>query len=75
MNELDFRMLSLAVQHWYRHYDVAPTDHATDTLCLAAINFLRGGCQTVEEIAHKLIEAYDGLHAVHINAPSSASVH
>ena len=41
MNELDFRMLSLAVQHWYRHYNVATTDHATDTLCAAAINVLR----------------------------------
>ena len=75
MNELDFRMVSLAVQHWYGHYDVAPTDQVTDTLCTAAINFLREGCRTVEEIAQKLLETYPGLPAIKVNAPSSASVH
>jgi len=75
MNELDFRLLSLAVQHWYRHYNVAPTDHATDTLCAAAMNFLREGCRTVEEIAQKLVETYAGLPAIKVNAPSSCSIH
>jgi len=39
------------------------------------MNFLREGCLTVEEIAQKLAEAYAGLPAIKVNAPSSASVH
>ncbi len=75
MTDHDFRMLSLAVQRWYRFYKVAPDDLASDTLCSAAIDFFKGGYRTADDIANMLIETYVGLWWVRTNAPTSASIH
>jgi len=74
-NDPDFRMLSDAVQAWYRFYELPPADPASHTLCNAAIALFNEGYRTVDEIATALIGAYVGFVATRTNAPTSMSLH
>jgi len=71
----DFRMLSEAVQAWYRHYDVDPDEPVSAVLCSAALSLYQRGHRSVEAIASGLIGAFIGMPSTRINAPTSASVH
>lgn len=74
-NEPNFRMLSQAVQRWYRHYGETPTDACSALLCMHAIRLYNEGVRSEELIASELIGTYVGLPATKINAPSSDAVH
>ncbi|WP_245456736.1 hypothetical protein [Rhizobium hidalgonense] len=71
----DFRMLSEAVQAWYRFYEVDPDERASQTLCTAALEFYQEGYKTAEEVSTLLIGTYVGLWSTRVNSPSSATVH
>jgi hypothetical protein len=71
----DFRMLSEAVQAWYRFYEVDPDDQASHTLACAAIQFFNDGHRSLDDITTMLIGTYVGKWATRINAPTSAAVH
>jgi hypothetical protein len=71
----DFRILSEAVQAWYRYYEVAPDDQASHTLGAAAIGFFNNGHRSLDEITTMLIGTYVGKWATRINAPASDAVH
>jgi hypothetical protein len=70
-----FRMMSEAVQAWYRFYEVRPDDRCSNVLCQAAIDLYQGGLRTVDDIATTLIGSYVGVYATRVNAPTSLSVH
>ncbi|ANM13548.1 UNVERIFIED_ORG: hypothetical protein GGI57_005797 [Rhizobium aethiopicum] len=70
-----FRMLSEAVQAWYRYYEVEPDDQASQTLCSAAIEFFNDGARSLEDVTTLLIGTYVGRWATRVNAPTSAAVH
>ncbi len=74
-DEQDFRMMSRAVQRWYRFYEVNPTNKASTVLCSAAIELFNGGCRSSDDMATTLIASYVGLAATWVNAPSSQAVH
>jgi hypothetical protein len=71
----DFRMLSEAVQAWYRYYEVAPDEQASHTLCSAAIDLFNEGYRTCDGIATMLIGTYVGRWSTRVNAPTSQSIH
>ena len=71
----DICMLSRAVQAWFRHYGATVGDESTQVLCSAAVDLYNNGHKTAEEIASVLIDAYRGLEATRINAPTSAAIH
>jgi len=71
----DFRMLSQAVQAWYRFYEVVPDDQASHTLGAAAIQFFNDGHRSVDELTTLLIGTYVGRWATRVNAPTSAAIH
>jgi hypothetical protein len=67
--------MSLAVQNWYRFYEVEWNDEVSSFLCSAAIALYNDGCRCADEMATTLIGEYVGLVATRINAPTSMSVH
>lgn len=71
----DFKMMSEAVQAWYRFYEIDPRNGLSEVLCQAAIDLYRGGHHSSDDIATALIGNYVGLDATRVNAPTSASVH
>ncbi|NLS08287.1 hypothetical protein HGP14_34440 [Rhizobium sp. P32RR-XVIII] len=75
MREVDFKILSQAVQGWYRHYGVPFNDESTEVLCSAAIDLYNGGHKTVGEITPRLIQAYHGLMSMKVNSPTSIAIH
>ncbi|WP_413708553.1 hypothetical protein [Rhizobium sp. Rhizsp82] len=70
-----FRMLSEAVQAWYRYYEVEPDDQASHTLSAAAIGFFQEGHRSLDDVTTMLIGTYVGRWATRVNAPTSNSVH
>lgn len=73
--ERDFRMLSEAVQAWYRYYEVAPDETASEKLCSAALDFFNEGYRTKDDIATMLIGTYVGRWSTRVNAPASSALH
>lgn len=71
----EFRLMSEAVQAWYRFYEVSPDDRASQVLCNAAIDLYNDGYRTVDDIATVLIGTYVGIWSTKINAATSTSVH
>jgi hypothetical protein len=71
----EFRLMSEAVQAWYRFYEVSPDDRASHVLCNAAIDLYNDGYRTVDDIATVLIGTYVGIWSTKINAATSTSVH
>ncbi|CAN7734141.1 hypothetical protein [Rhizobium sp. LjRoot258] len=71
----EFRVMSEAVQAWYRFYEAPPDDRASRVLRIAAIDLYYDGYKTAEDIAFVLIGTYVGICSTKINAPTSASVH
>ena len=53
-----FRMLSEAVQAWYRYYEVEPDDQASHTLSAAAIGFFQEGHRSLDDVTTMLIGTY-----------------
>jgi hypothetical protein len=70
----DFKMMSEAVQAWYRFYEIDPKRGLSDVLCQAAIGLCREGHYNSDDIATVLIGTYVGIHATRVNAPTSAAV-
>jgi hypothetical protein len=71
----EFKMLSEAVQAWYRFYEVSPHARASQFLSKAAINLYNDGYKTADDIASVLIGTYVGIWSTKVNAPTSASIH
>lgn len=74
-NDPDFKMMSEAVQAWYRFYEVDPKHGLSEVLCQAAIDLYHDGHRTSDDIATALIGTYVGIQAMRVNAPTSAAVH
>ena len=74
-SDKDFRMLSEAVQQWFRFYEVSPDDRASSRLGSEALQLYNEGYRTAEEIATLLIGSYVGLWSTRIISASSSSVH
>lgn len=74
-NDPGFRMMSEAVQAWYRFYEVSPDDRATEMLSSAAIDLYNEGYRSADEIATMLIGSYVGIWSTRVNAPTSAALH
>ena len=74
-HDKDFRMLSEAVQAWYRYYEVDPEDRASHTLCTAAIDFFNEGYRSLDDLSTMLIGTYVGRWSTRVNAPTSAALH
>jgi len=74
-HETGFRLMSEAVQAWYRFYAESPENHASQVLCNAAIDLYHDGYLTVDAIAASLIGTYVGICSTKVNAPTSASIH
>lgn len=70
-----FRMLSEAVQAWYRYYEVEPDELASQTLSAAAIEFFKEGYRSLDHVTTMLIGTYVGKWSTRVNAPTSASLH
>jgi len=70
-----FRMMSEAVQAWYRYYEVDPDDQASQTLCAAAIALFNDGHRSLDDLSTMLIGTYVGRWSTRVNAPTSAAVH
>jgi hypothetical protein len=75
IREAEFKMLSRAVQAWYRHYGASVNDTRTQVLCSAAIDLYNDGHRTIEEIASRLIDTYNGPDTTRINAATSIAIH
>jgi len=71
----DFRKLSQAAQAWYRYYEVAPDDQASNTLGATAIQLFNDGHRTLDEITTMLIGTYVGRWATRVNASTSNALH
>ncbi|NLR97032.1 hypothetical protein HGP17_09305 [Rhizobium sp. P38BS-XIX] len=74
-HDANIRVLSQAVQAWYRYYDVEPDETASHALCLAAIEFYNDGYRTLDDLSTVLIGTYVGKWSTRVNAPTSISVH
>ena len=70
-----FRMMSEAVQQWYRFYLASPDEKATETLCSAAIDLYNEGYRSADGIATVLIGTYVGIWSTRVNAQSSEAMH
>lgn len=75
IRDADFKILSRAVQAWYRHYGASVNDTRTQVLCSAAIDLYNDGHRTIEEIASRLIDTYNGPDTTRINAATSIAIH
>jgi hypothetical protein len=75
LSDKDFRMLSEAVQQWYRHYEVRPDERASNALCSKALDLYNEGYRTADDIATMLIGTFFGLWSTRANAATSVSVH
>jgi hypothetical protein len=77
MNQHDpeFRLMSEAVQAWYRFYKVSADDQASRVLCSAAVDLYNEGYLTAGDIATVLIETYAGISSTSAKPPASASLH
>jgi hypothetical protein len=71
----DFKVLSMAVQSWYRHFEVKACHYNTERLCIAAIALFNDGRTGVEEIASGLIEMFPAPYLLKIDARTSMAVH
>lgn len=69
------KMLSRAVQRWYRYYEVEQDDRASHVLRHAAITLFNDGYRSEDDIATMLIGTYVGLNSTKVNALTSSSVH
>ncbi len=69
------KMLSSAVQRWYRHYSDEHDERTSDVLCQATIALFEQGHRSEDEIVTLLIGSYVGLDSTRVNAPTSSSVH
>lgn len=74
-SDQEFRMLSEAVQAWYRYYELRPDEQASHVLCSAALEFFDEGYCTLDDVSTMLIGTYVGISATRVNAPTSKSVH
>jgi hypothetical protein len=75
VREGDLRIVSGAVQTWYRHYRVTPNEEASQVLCSTAVNLFNQGHRTQGELSTLLITKFIGKNSVRINAPTSSSKH
>ncbi|WP_312862106.1 hypothetical protein [Rhizobium sp. P32RR-XVIII] len=50
-------------------------DTRTQVLCSAAIDLYNDGHRTIEEIASRLIDTYNGPDTTRINAATSMAIH
>ncbi|MGZ2461781.1 hypothetical protein [Rhizobium anhuiense] len=73
--EQAMKMLSRAVERWYRYYELEHDDGASDVLCNAAIALFNEGYRSEGDIATMLIGTYVGLDATKVNAPTTATLH
>ncbi|PZM14839.1 hypothetical protein CPY51_09015 [Rhizobium tubonense] len=73
--EKEYRIISQAVQAWYRFYGDDWDDEASSFLCSAAIKLYNGGCRSTEDLATTLIGTYVGLAATRVYARSSVTLH
>jgi hypothetical protein len=71
----NFKMVSIAVQAWYRHYELDACEQLSQLLCNAALDHYQDGCRSADGLATWLIETFDGWMATRANAPTSISVH
>ena len=53
--ESELKILSVAVQGWYRHYDIPLNVAISCSVCTAAIEIYRNGIVAVDDIAQILI--------------------
>ena len=74
-DDLEFRLLSDAVQQWYRYYEVTPDEQCSSTLCNAAIDLFNRGYRTADDVATMLIGTYVGRWATRVNMPISSTIH
>ncbi len=51
----DFKMMSEAVQAWYRFYELDPNDRISHVLCQAAIDFYNEGHRSSDDFAAALV--------------------
>jgi len=54
----DVRILSVAVQLWYRHYDIQANVALSCAVCAAAIGIYRSCTLAADDIAQTLIERF-----------------
>ena len=58
INESEFKMLSQAVQAWYRYYDIRPDPETSQVLCSAAITLFNAGHRSREDVTGHLITRF-----------------
>lgn len=68
------KMLSRAVQRWFRNYEVEHDDHASHVPRYAAIALFNDGYRSEGDIATMLIGTYVGLSSKKVNALTSSIV-
>ncbi|AJD45895.1 hypothetical protein RGR602_PC01871 (plasmid) [Rhizobium gallicum bv. gallicum R602sp] len=58
--ESDLRLMSGAVQAWYRHFGLAPEPRYSAMLCSSVIDRFNQGHSSVEDLTAHLIALFDG---------------
>ncbi|PKA45132.1 hypothetical protein CWR43_04890 [Rhizobium sullae] len=72
--ESDLRLMSGAVQAWYRHFGLAPDTRCSVVLCSSVIDLFKQGHGSADDLAALLIALYDGPKSVE-RPPTSTKAH
>jgi hypothetical protein len=75
MHPQDFQTLSDAIQCWYKHFGIHPTDRDTSVLCSAALDLFNDGKTDAQDLVAGLLKIYPDPVLMKQNAFTSQAIH